>query len=136
MIRVTGIRLLPVAFCKGGLMQRNKLSTCRYAYEVTDLLARRIKNQNKTYEVTTFPPMGLGATCAISVKNSNKELIGFLQIESDDYKGGFVYLTNRSRVVYPKGSIGDINGFNVVKEPLPTTLPEVINLVFGKGEMI
>ena len=110
---------------------RHKISTCKYADEVTDLLARHIKKMDeyKNCKVKCYPPMGLDAKCSISVKNGEK-LIGFLTIM--DRENGFVYddYNAPKSNIYPKDSIGDINGFNIQKKELPTEIDKAINLVF------
>lgn len=110
---------------------RHKITTCRYADEVTDLLARRIKqiDKYKNCDVTCYPPMGLDASCSISVKRG-EELLGFLTIM--DRENGFVYNDYKApkNKAYPDGSIGDLNGFNIPKRELPTDIEEAVKLVF------
>ena len=115
-----------------GRKVRHKIETCRYSDEVTALLARRIKKmpEYKDCEVTCYPPMGLDCNCSIAVKNQTSTTIGFLTIT--DRENGFVYVDYNAPKLnaYPKDSIGDINGFNNVKRPLPTDIDEAIKLVF------
>lgn len=116
-----------------GRKTRLKISTCRYADEVTNLLARRIKkiDRYKNCKITCYPPMGLDAACSISVKDG-EQLLGWLTIV--DRQDGFVYNEYKAPKIntYPKDSIGDINGFNIPKKDLPTDIDEAIKLVFEK----
>lgn len=114
---------------------KRKIENCSYAYEVTALLKRAIL-KNPAYkgcEVTTYPPMGLTASCSISIKNGEKA-IGFLTIGygKEDRKGDFTYQSNDIRNAYPKGSIGDINGLNMVWKKLPTEVDKVIDLIVSE----
>lgn len=115
------------------MTKRRKLSTCRYAYEATELLARQIRKKNKTWSVTTYPPMGIGATCSISVENEHGCLIGFLTIGyGEDHS--LTYQTPTVTHTYPKGSIGEINGLNHVYKELPRNVDDVVSLVFAYGD--
>lgn len=119
-----------------GRKTRLKISTCQFTDEVTDLLARRIRQmaEYKDCTICSMGPFGLGATCSISVKR-NDELLGFLTVgyePSESSFGSFNYLDYNApeKHTYPKGSIGDMNNLNVKTCKLPTRLDEVINLVF------
>lgn len=112
------------------MAMKRKIETCNYAYEVTALLVHKMKKDPRysKYEIVAYPPMGLEAACSIAVKD-NEKCIGFLTIVDDNETGKFRYRTNRVLKTYPKGSIGDINGFNIVKRPLPCDIEEVFNLI-------
>ena len=73
-----------------GRKTRLKITTCQYTDEVTELLARKIRKmeQYKDCKITCYGPMGLGATCSISVER-NDELIGFLTIGYAPSETGF-----------------------------------------------
>lgn len=121
---------------KYGRKTRQKLTTCVYTDEVTDLLARRIKQmpQYSDCKVESMGPFGLGATCSVSVRRG-EELLGFLTVGYAPSKtgfGNFEYIDYNapSKKIYPKDSIGDLNGFNNVTHPLPTEIEDVIKLVF------
>lgn len=120
-----------------GRKTRLKLSTCQFTDEVTDLLARRIRQmpQYKDCKVNSRGPFGLGATCSVSVKKGDK-LLGFLTVgyePSENGFGSFNYLDYNApeKHTYPKGSIGDMNHLNIQTRKLPTELSEVIELVFA-----
>lgn len=114
---------------------KRKIENCTYAYEVTALLKRAILKDPQFLgcEVETYPPMGLTASCAISIKKE-KECIGFLNIGyyEEDKKGSFSYQSDDVHNAYPKGSIGDMNGFNSIWKKLPTSVEEVIKLITAK----
>ncbi len=119
-----------------GRKTRLKLSTCQFTDEVTDLLARRIRQmpQYKDCKVNSMGPFGLGATCSVSVKR-NDELIGFLTVGYEPSESGFGSFNYRDydapeKHTYPKDSIGDMNGLNIQTRKLPTELDEVIKLIF------
>ena len=97
------------------MTKRRKLSTCRYAYEATELLARQIRKKNKTW------------------KDEQGCFIGFLTIGygKDD---SLTYQTPTVTHAYPKGSIGDINGLNHVYKELPKNVDDVVSLVFAYGD--
>lgn len=119
-----------------GRKVRRSITKCMYTDEVAELIARRIrqKPEYKHYTVDAMGPFGLGAECMVAVKDGN-EYIGSLTIRyapSESGFGSFEYTDYNApkKRAYPKGSIGDINGFNDVTRPLPTDIEEVIRLVF------
>lgn len=116
-----------------GRKTRRNLQKCRYTDEVTDLIARTIRKmpEYSKCRVDSMGPFGLGAECSVSVKDGD-ELLGFLTVTYGPYNEGFEYVdyNAKKKSTYPKGSIGDINGFNNVTYPLPSNMSEVIDLVF------
>lgn len=118
-----------------GRKLRRSIARCKFADEVTDLLARKIRKNPKYSDckVESYGPMGLGAECHVIVKRGD-EYIGSLTVKSD-VSDNFVYVDYNAKrnSIYPKGSLGDINGFNNVTRPLPTDIDEALKLVFYEG---
>ena len=111
---------------------RRKIENCRYADEVTALIARRVQQlpEYKGCKVERYGPVGQDATCSIAVHAPNGDLMGYLSIV---YRGdGFKYndYTAPESGAYPKGSIGDMNGFNVRKRTLPLDINAVLDILF------
>lgn len=120
-----------------GRKTRRSIATCLYTDEVTDLLARSIRKMPEYADckVQSMGPFGLGAECSVSVKRGD-EFLGFLTVGygPNEFGAPFSYVDYNApkKNTYPKGSIGDINGFNYVNHTLPMDINEVLKLVFKK----
>lgn len=118
-----------------GRKTRRSIATCLYTDEVTDLLARRIRKipEYADCKIQSMGPFGLGAECSVSVKRGD-DLLGFLTVGygPNEFGAPFSYVDYNApkKNTYPKGSIGDINGFNYVNHTLPMDINEVLKLVF------
>ncbi len=111
---------------------RRSIKNCKYNDEVTALLARRIRKMPEYAgcDVKCYGPFGLFTECSVSVKDKDGKQLGFLTVTDDSE--GFVYVDYDAPPleVYPHGSIGEMNGGNNQKRPLPTDIEEVLKLVF------
>ena len=99
-------------------------------------------------------PFGLRAETSIFFKKTNStaqycdySLTVTLHVEhndNNDYKGYYCeptvkrvwlqYNTGKRRNNYPQGSIGDLNGFDIIEAPLPLEIEEIIKIIKNKGD--
>ena len=113
-----------------GRKNRRSLTSCLYADEVTDFIAKKIAAAHPEMDVASRGPFGLFAQCSVSVK-LGEDLVGFLTVR-EGRDGCFEYVDYASpeKNTYPKDSIGDMNGGNLVVHPLPVDMKKVFELAF------
>lgn len=71
--------------------------------------------------------MGLRASVAISAEDDNGELKGFVTLTI--HNGVVIYDTGKKSFNYPKGSIGDMNGFGNETKELPDNIEEIWDIM-------
>ena len=108
---------------------------------VIPLAAKLAEHFNLEFEI--YGPFGL--RCATSIYLLSDPKKGIVDSETysitltphDDGNGMTVcyYETGEQNAMYPSGSLGDLNGFGKVEEPLPDTLEEILPLMrHSKGK--
>ena len=109
--------------------------------DVVESLGNLLKDKYNFKYMEILGPFGL--CCRMSIWLSNEPLRdnkGMLCIENiysislqpifgNDKKLSFVYETEERTNKFAVGSIGDMNGFNIVTKPLPTDLEDIYNIM-------
>lgn len=103
------------------------IKSCGFTYEVTELLARKMKKmpQYANCDIESMGPFGMKAESSVSVRDGDN-LIGFLTVRYG-YNGAFEYVDYNRK-------ISSLNGY--ATKVLPTKLEDAIKLVLSKGQDI
>lgn len=112
--------------CDGRKRALRSIKSCGFTYEVTELLARKMKKmpQYANCDIESMGPFGMKAESSVSVKDGDS-LIGFLTVRYG-YNGAFEYVDYNRK----------IGSYNYATKVLPTKLDDAIKLVLSKGQEI
>jgi len=135
------LKLLPV-YKDYGRKNRRSIQKCRYSDEVVNLIAKHLAKEPSLQDCTIecYGPFGLDAECSVSVRrnsiNEEPDIVGFLTVtDRRDAQDNLVWVykdySKPSTGAYPKGFIGDLNGFNRPVCNLPRDMSEVMRLVLS-----
>lgn len=85
-------------------------------------------------KIKKYGPFGLRAYSSLYIMDAEKDdpICGYLTVEVDGYRECYRYETSQKINAYPKGSIGEMNGMNIVTKELPNNILDVLNLIFEK----
>ena len=115
---------------------RRSISKCRFTGEVTNIIARYISKlpEYQDCEIISMGPFGICATCTVLIKR-NDDYIGSLTVDyGTEGKFNYVDYNAPKTNAFKPGTIGDMNGLNHPRKPLPASMDEILNLIFsGKG---
>ncbi|MBQ3949080.1 MAG: hypothetical protein II661_01275 [Bacteroidales bacterium] len=77
-------------------------------------------------------PFGICATCTVLVKR-NDDYIGSLTVDyGTEEKFNYVDYNAPKTNAFKPGTIGDMNGLNHPRKPLPASMDEILNLIFSE----
>lgn len=123
---------------KASKLYKEKL---RWIDGIINPLAEKIaKKYNLYYDV--YGPFGLDNETTIYWSDKPKfnirkdKKIGITLYPNNYDQGKINYWTGDTTNQYPKDSIGELNGFNNIKAPLPLELEEIIKLLRGDIELL
>lgn len=103
-----------------------------WTHNCEEALAKKLKNKTG-YKATVYPPMGMRASVAIALNNTNNKLKGFIILTSStDHV--LYYDTGKVSIKYPQGSIGDLNGFGNETKILPDDINAIWEIMKVKVE--
>lgn len=106
------------------------------AKDLITIIAARVA-ETLGAEVATSGPCGIFCHYLLRFTKDNRTATLTLEDNYTRERGfEFRYLTNETTQKFPKGTIGEINGGNIVTKPLPETIEELAEIIKTKFKPI